>query len=173
MIDDRCNQHREALPLYLYGALPPPRRDEISAHLSTCPGCSAAADRLRQWQEQIREASRVDPPPSFWQDYRRTLRGRIPEKRNRFAKRFGRFEWTSRPAFVAMMGLLLVGAVALWLTPKPHSTQRLVPVVEHPEAAETLDLVQNLGMFENLTLLEEMDALEESDTGLETERTVE
>jgi len=164
---DPCDQYREDLLLYSYGELSSPRRDEIAAHLSNCPNCSAEAEQLQKWQGQVRTASQVEVPPTFWQEYRRTLKGRLSEKR----KHHG---WlprpAPRPALIGVLGLLLVVGMAIWMMPRPHSPQALPTTMEHPGAVETLDLVQNLGMFDNLALLEEMDALEESGVSPEAER---
>lgn len=160
---NECSSYRDDLPLFLFGELPPPRRNDIAAHLATCSGCATEINQLRTWKERVREAARVEADAAFWQTYRRTLRGRLPQRRKRFPGR-------PRPAFVALLGILLAGGIAVWMIPKPHPPSGHAPEPDHPAAMETLDLVQNLGMFENLSLLEEMDALDETGGGADIER---
>src|SRR5581483_6356162 len=154
---DECDRCREDLPRYLYGDLPPPQLDAVSAHLSTCSNCAVEAEQFRAGKERVREWSRPEAPAAFWQEYRRGLRRRLPKVRKCSA---WNARWVPRSAFLFALALLVLGAV-VWMPFRPQEPQSLSLPAEHPGMVETLALARNLGMFENLSLLEEMDSLEE------------
>ncbi|HET6371227.1 MAG TPA: zf-HC2 domain-containing protein [Nitrospiria bacterium] len=153
----RCHLLQEDFPLYLYGELPQARSMEILEHLSGCPGCLAEVDRLRDWMGEVRRISEVGGSPTFWRDYRRELRRRLPRKESDKVR-----VWIRNPALLIPMAFVFGIVLTVLLTRNSPSTfdsqGGAAPEPRDVAAAgETLDLIENLGMFEDLNLLERMD----------------
>ena len=60
-----CEHCGPLLSLYHDGMLEPKQREEVRAHLHSCPTCAARLARYRQMDEQIAGALRIAPSPRF------------------------------------------------------------------------------------------------------------
>ena len=102
-----CEVSPELLSAYLDGALPPPEREELEAHLAQCPACRARLESLRAVKHALARLPSREAPPG-------AVRARVESLR--FAHRTSRAR-----VLAAAVAAVAVGAAGLLLARRPQA----------------------------------------------------
>jgi anti-sigma factor RsiW len=110
----------ELLSAYLDGELTPAERDQVDAHLESCPACRADLDEERDVRSAVRGLPAVDPPFGF---YERILRDGPADptqpKKRRF--RFGLANLAATAAaWVLVLGVANLSSGSGSVNPSPN-----------------------------------------------------
>lgn len=136
-------QHIQPLLLaYLDGALPPPQRDALAAHLAGCPDCEGELSLLREGRAVLPAGPSSEPRPGF------ALRV-ASNARARPARRLGLgVRWALGGGF-AVAGLAAAAA--------------LIAVGHRPQPSEDLRVARRLELYEDMAVMQHQQALEDLD----------
>jgi hypothetical protein len=121
----------DQLPLWVEGDLPAKACAAVETHLAHCPSCQEAAQRLRNSQSWLREATASPFDASEREELRRSVMAQIHSARPAPAV----------PRLVARPALLAAGAAALlvagltWIQVRPTARQSPVPTPTEPRLA--------------------------------------
>ena len=131
-----CREWREHLIEAVYGELTPVRRQELDAHLASCPGCAAELERLRATARRVDEA--LPPRPrgaelDLWNRVRPEIGsldrpGSAPARNPASTRRLV----LGYPAAALMAAALLVVGLGLGLVLRPSSP---IPIAETPDVS--------------------------------------
>jgi anti-sigma factor (TIGR02949 family) len=104
-----CTQVNEMLTAYLDNEVTPEERQEIEAHLSTCPHCRKELEELRSAQKILRralktQAADANPPPQSWSKFELGLEMQRPS----FLFLFRRRRWR-------IIGTIIILAIIITL----------------------------------------------------------
>ncbi|MFO7946336.1 MAG: zf-HC2 domain-containing protein [Armatimonadota bacterium] len=92
-----CKEIQNKLPAYAVGDIDDQTRQEIAAHLQSCPDCRRELEVLQRTGELLQPMQMTDPPPGMWE--------KIDE---RLAPRPVRVRWKI-PAWRSMLKPVLAG----------------------------------------------------------------
>ena len=163
-MNDRCLAFEREMVLYHFGELPEGARRRWDEHVAACPRCAEALRDLRGTLALVRGRPRPQPPETFWQDYKRSLRLRLDAARPAAGWR----RWLDglvglRPlptlaaagvvASAILASALLLRAPGERLPAEAMLTLEVLPVVQNLDVLRVMQVIEVADVLEDLDLL--------------------
>jgi anti-sigma-K factor RskA len=153
-----CARLETELVLFHYGELSGAERRQVEAHTKDCTACTEFLMELASLLPKTVLAD--DPPPEFWNDYRRELRHKLADVGERgswWQRLFSVFRPWAMPALataaVVVLALTFTLGKGFWKSPDAR------PPID-AALLEALPVAENLDFYNNLEILDAMELLE-------------
>jgi anti-sigma factor RsiW len=167
-----CQQAQKQFMALIEGELNHAERQDVEAHVTACPACTADLQALKQTFYLARIPEVPEPSEEFWAGFVPALRQRIRvEEAERPARRRPAF-WhlfvLPKPALVALAAsLVLISSFILlqWNRRQEEVPPSALSMVEEMSLAANLDLLRDLELLEDVELLERLDLLQRQKAG--------
>lgn len=154
-----CRNLEEDLVLYYYGELSESDRRRCEAHLKDCDACRASLAAMSKLLPIT--AAHDEPPPAFWNDYSREMRGKldaVTERETWWRRIVGLVAPLPVPALatgaVLLLALTLTLGKGLWQSstsaPDDESFMEVLPIAEQLDFFSDMELLDNLDLLETL-----------------------
>lgn len=151
-----CETYEEDLVLLHYGDLSGAERQKLDSHLTSCAGCAGYLKELATLLPLTVKSD--EPPPEFWQNYSRELRGKldnIAERktwwRSLAAMLQPRYLAAFATAAVVVLALTFTLGKTVWNTksnPQDDEMAAALPVAEKLDFFSAMDILDNLELLE-------------------------
>lgn len=159
-----CDSTRENLTAWIDGELPAPDAQRLTAHLDTCPSCTAEAADLRQaigWQVDTLPKGLLETPVDVGA-LRLGLHRRLAAVREREESTPAwNWSWLFRPFAMATAAVAVAVLAVVWRAGEPETL--LVSLGVEPPPSEVVNNTERfryLDVIQNLEALEHFDAVE-------------
>jgi len=151
-----CEAYEEDLVLLHYGDLSGAERQKLESHLPNCAGCAAYLKELATLLPLTIKSD--EPPPEFWQNYSRELRGKLDDVA---AKRawWRNLATIFRPSFIPALATAAVVVLALTFT-LGKTVWNTKSNSQDDEMAEALPVAEHLDFFSAMDILDDLELLE-------------
>jgi hypothetical protein len=151
-----CEAYEEDLVLLHYGDLRSAERQKLDGHLASCAGCAGYLKELATLLPLT--VKRDEPPPEFWQNYSRELRGKLDDVAAKPAW-WRNLATIFRPSFIPAFATVAAVVLALTFTlGKAVWNGKSNP--QDDEMAEALPVAENLDFFSAMDILDDLELLE-------------
>lgn len=136
---------RDDLTAYLDGALPPPRRAEVEAHLGGCAACRAERDRLAAAIALLGQLPPAPvPSPGFEQRFHARLAAERATARRPLLARLA-WRWLAP----GLAGAAAAAGVVLWTGARHRAHDREAFLAQHLELFEDYEAVAGAELVED------------------------
>jgi len=159
-----CDSTRENLTAWIDGELRAPDEQLLTAHLDTCPSCTAEAAGLRQaisWQVHTLPKGLLETPVDV-AGLRLGLHRRLAAVREREESAPSwNWSWLFRPFAMATAAVAVAVLAVVWQAGEPETLLVSIGVEQPPsEVVNNTERFRYLDVIQNLEALEHFDAVE-------------